>query len=84
MQFRVHAALGATDQATTPPLFGGHAGRRSVGLEVCRVDHHGRLLTVFRRQSGHHPREDPLIAPPFPTVVKRLVWAIGNGCVTPA
>ena len=65
------------------PLFGGHAGRRSMGLEVCCVDHHGRFLAVFRRQPGHHPREDALFAPTLPPAVERLMWAIRGGRIAP-
>ena len=66
------------------PLFGGHAGRRSMGLEVCRVDHDGLVFAVPGRQTDHHLGEDALIAPPLPMVVQRLVRAIGGRCVTPS
>ena len=65
------------------PFFGGHTGRRSVGFEIRRVDHHGRLLAVFCRQPGHHPREDAFLAPPLPTAVERLVRTIGSRRIAP-
>lgn len=54
-----------------------------MGLEVCCVDHHGRFLAVFRRQPGHHPREDALFAPTLPPAVERLMWAIRGGRIAP-
>ena len=53
-------------------------------LQVCRVDHYGRLLTVFRSETGHHPGKDALLAPAPPTALQRLVRPIGSGCITPA
>lgn len=55
-----------------------------MGLQVCRVDHHGRLLTVFRRQSGHHPREDALFTPKLPAAVERFMRAIFPRRIPPA
>lgn len=58
------------------PLFGGHAGRRSMGLEICRVDHHGLLFAVLGGQICHHPGEDAFLAPPLPSAVERLMRTI--------
>ena len=55
-----------------------------MGLQVCCVDHHGRLLTVFRGEPDHHLREDPFLAPTLPTTVQRLVRPIGFRSVPPA
>jgi len=55
-----------------------------VGLQVCRVDHHGLLFAVLGRQTRHHPGEDALIAPPLPAIIKRLVRAIGRRGVAPS
>ncbi len=65
------------------PFFGGHTGRRSVGFEIRRVNHHGCLLAVFCRQPGHHSREDAFLAPPLPTAVERLVRTIGSRRIAP-
>lgn len=46
VQLGVHAAHSSSDLTTTPPLFGGHAGGRLMGLAVCRVYHHGLLFAV--------------------------------------
>lgn len=53
------------------PLFHAQAGRRSAGFEVGRIDH-----DVFGSQPGHHLREDTLVTPSLPTVVKDLVRAL--------
>ena len=45
-------------------------------LQVGGIDHRGLLFTVFGSQTGHHPGEDAFVAPPLPTVIERLVWAI--------
>ena len=55
-----------------------------MGFEVCCVDHHGRFLAVFRRQPGHHPREDAFLTPPLPAAVEGLVRTIGLRCIPPA
>lgn len=65
-----------------PPLFHAHARRCSVGLEIGRVDHHGLLFTELGGQAGHHSSEDALVAPPFPTVVQRLMRPIENASIT--
>jgi len=49
-----------------------------MGLEVCRVDHHGLLFAVFCRQPDHHLREDAFVAPPLPPAVECLVRVIGS------
>ena len=41
-------------------------------LQVGRIDHEGLLLGALGGQSLHHPREDPHVTPPLPTVVERL------------
>lgn len=47
------------------------------------VNHDRLLLTVLGGQAGLDLREDALVAPPLPTVVKRLVRAVLNRRVTP-
>ena len=69
MQLGIHAALGAADQSSTPPFFHAHAGRCPVSLQVSGVDHHSFLFAVLDGQTSHHPGEDALIAPSFPSVV---------------
>lgn len=51
------------------PLFHAHAGRCPVSLQVSGVDHHSFLFAVLDGQTSHHPGEDALIAPSFPSVV---------------
>ena len=41
-------------------------------LQVGRVDHDDLLVGALGGQSLHHPREDPHVTPPLPTVVERL------------
>lgn len=53
-------------------------------LQVCCVDYHGRLLTVFRCQPRHQPREIFFVAPTFPPAVQSLVRTIGGTRVLPA
>jgi len=53
-------------------------------LQVCCVDHHSILFTVFSSEAGHHPSEDTLPAPTPPTAIKCFVRPIGSGCITPA
>lgn len=87
MQFGVHAALGAANQAATPPFsrppFHAHAGRCPVRFQVGCVDHHGLCLTVIGRQAHHHPREDALFAPTLPAIVECLVRAVFPWRVSP-
>ena len=77
VQFGVHAAFGALDQAATPPVrrvnsppdclltlrTHVHAGRCPVGFEVGRINHHGLLFAVVSGQTGHHPGEGAFVAP---------------------
>lgn len=55
-----------------------------MGLQVGGVDHHRLLLAVPGSQSGHHPREDALVAPALPAVVERLVRPVFLRRVSPA
>ena len=66
---RFLALLPSRDASAHAPLFHAHAGRCSVGLQVCGVGHHGLPFVVLRCQTGHNPGEDTLVAPPFPRVV---------------
>jgi len=63
-------------RAATPPFFGNHAGRRSVCLEVCYINHHSLRLTMFHNRHDNHQSEDALLAPTLPASVKRRVRAI--------
>ena len=54
-----------------------------MGLQISRVNHNGLLLAMFDSQSNHHPREDTLVAPPFPPVVQRLARLIQSRGVAP-
>ena len=79
------------NQASTPPfsrpcwsLFGGPSDTCACALEPvalaqAHIDHHSLLFAVFGGQAGHHPGEDTLVAPPFPTVVQRLMRPIASG-----
>ncbi len=73
VQFGIHAARGQANQASTPPFFDVPTGRRVMCLQIGGGDHDHRLLTVISGKTGHHLGKDALVAPPFPTVVKRLV-----------
>ncbi len=55
-----------------------------MGLQVGGIAHHGLLFTVFGGQTRHHPGEDAFVAPPLPTVIERLVWAIGRRGIAPS
>jgi hypothetical protein len=55
-----------------------------VGLQVGGVDHHGLLFAVVGSQTCHHLGEDAFVAPPLPTVIERLVWAIGRRGIAPS
>ena len=95
MQFGVHAALGSTDQTAAlvawPPPFRPQAGRRAVRLQIlaqagsnqwrmpAHVDHHRLRHGRLRDEALHHPGEDALVAPPLPTIVEGLRWAILPG-----
>lgn len=60
VQFRAHAAFGSTDQTTTP-LFGGQAGRRSMSLQVGRVDHRGLLFGMLGGKTRHYARKEVIL-----------------------
>jgi hypothetical protein len=38
---------------------------------------------VLGSQTGHHSREDSLVAPSLPMVVECFVWTVGKGGITP-
>ena len=58
-------------------------------LQMSRVDHYGRLLTVLGRQPRHDPGEDtPFTAhrrspPTLPAVVERLLRAVFARRISP-
>ena len=54
-----------------------------MSFQIGRVYHHGLRLAVLGSQTGHHSREDALVAPPFPTVVERFVRPVGGGSIPP-
>ena len=54
-----------------------------MSLQVGGIDHHSLLFTVFGSQTGHHPCEDAFVAPPLPTIIERLVWAIRRRGIAP-
>ena len=58
------------------PLFRPQAGRRAMRLEVGRVNHHRLRNGGLRSQPIHHPGEDPLVAPPLPSIVEGLRWGV--------
>ena len=49
-----------------------------MGLEICRVDHHGLLFAVLSGQTCHHPGEDAFLAPPLPPAVERSLIAASS------
>lgn len=84
VQFDVHTTFGPPDKTYTPPFFDGHAGRGSVGLEVCRVDHHGFLFAVVQRQTHQQLSENGFITPLLPALVQRLVQPVFPRRITPS
>lgn len=54
------------------PLFYAQARRRAVRLEIGRVNHDCLVLGPLGGQADHDPGEDPVVAPPLPSVIKGL------------
>ncbi len=48
-------------------------------LQVGGVDHNSFRFPPFASRVGHYPGENAVVAPPFPTIVRRLARAMGNG-----
>ena len=67
-----------------PPFFDPETGDRAVCFQVSCVDHHGLFLAVISSQTDHHLDKDTFVAPPPPTIVQGLVWAVVFRRITPA
>jgi hypothetical protein len=81
-QFRVHAAFGATDLASTPPFFAA-----MLIAARCAFTYVAANMTVFfsrTRQPGHHPCKGTFLAPTLPPALERLVRTVGCQHVSPA
>ena len=53
-------------------------------FEVGGIDHDRLALGTLGSQTHHDPGEDPIVAPPLPTVVEGLGWAILPRRVAPS
>jgi len=96
MQLGVQTALCSPNQTSTPPFL---APRHEVvryalsltslqtaiaGQWVSRIDGVRLVVGGFCRQPDHDPRKHAHVAPPFPSVVERLVGAILSRRIAPA
>lgn len=53
-------------------------------LEIGCIDHDRLALGTLGGQTHHDPGEDTIVAPPLPTVIKRLCRTILLGCIAPS
>ena len=66
-----------------PPFSHAQAGRRSVGLEINRIDYYRLGNCRFEGQPLHDPGEDSQAPSPLPLIVSSLRRAILLRCITP-
>jgi len=62
---------------------GAPSGRACPGVGRGRVDHDGLRLGSRRSHTLHHPYENAGLAPAFPPIIQRLVWAVVLGRISP-
>ena len=74
----------APDLASTLPFSGTQVGSPAMRFEIGCIDHDRLALGTLGSQTHHDPGEDPIVAPPLPTVIKRLRRTILFGRIAPS